>query len=144
MCVCRKWSSGHHKGNQQPSCQSSHITNHTVIFWRRDVTNQSSVFKSLLLSYRQTCSHASSMQNYIYMSVTDLSSPAVHLPALAGGVMPFGWCQSVLYGWVMAEWLARWLPLWVVKYVFEFQKSWIRNHPPSLYYFFTFITTSNM
>ena len=46
-------------------------------------------------------------------------------------VLPLSWCQSVLDGWVMAEWLRRWLKQWAARGVSKILGSPVQHwHPP--------------
>ena len=71
--------------------------------------------------YIYTCYHVSFIPSNIYMPVPGVSSSVENCSCpestrfCSQCVMPLSWCQFVLDGWVMAEWLGRRLQQWAAK-----------------------------
>ena len=68
------------------------------------------------------------IQNNSFTPMPDVRSQMRIFSTLVGSlswaimcVAPYGWCQSVFDGWVVAEWLAHRPPIWVTKGVPQIQ-----------------------
>ena len=63
----------------------------------------------------ETCSHVSFGNNNFYMPVPDVGGQVENHSSpestryCSQCVIPLSWCQCVIDGWVMADWLRRWL-----------------------------------